>query len=120
MSGAPVALIADRTTLGKPRLTTALSAKPVQTGDAKPQDPSRGSAGPPRPVPATGLESQQHMMKVAVMQQFSDYSYSAIQTQPKKKDRTGMAMATILVLFMLFGFLGGIGILLIRNAYLFS
>lgn len=54
------------------------------------------------------------------MQQFSDYSYSAIQTQPKKKDRTGMAMATILVLFMLFGFLGGIGILLIRNAYLFS
>lgn len=54
------------------------------------------------------------------MQQYSDYSYSAIQTRAKKKDRTGMAMATILALFMLAGFIGGIGILLIRNAYLFS
>ena len=60
------------------------------------------------------------MMKVAVMQQYQDYSYTPYQPTAKKKDRTSMALIGALFLFMFFGFLGGIVVLAVRNSYLFS
>jgi hypothetical protein len=59
---------------------------------------------------------------VAVMHnQYSDYLNSLYpQTVEKKKPKTGLAMISVICLFMLFGFMAGIGLLLIRNSYLFS
>lgn len=54
------------------------------------------------------------------MQHSQNYSYNPYQAAPKKKDRTALALVGALFLFMLFGFIGGLVILLVRNAYLFS
>ena len=53
-------------------------------------------------------------MKVAVVQQ---YSYSS---SPQKSDRQSKAIIAALMVFMLLGFLAGLALLAIRNAYLFN
>ncbi len=54
------------------------------------------------------------------MQQSSEYPYATYQPQAKKKDRTSAALIGAMMVFMLLGFLAGVGILLLRNSYLFS
>ncbi len=53
------------------------------------------------------------------MQQYSQYPFASNE-QPRKKDRTGMVVIGTMMFFMVLGFIAGLVILAVRNAYLFS
>ena len=94
--------------------TTANTAKPAQVGDAKPRDLKRvGRAAAEDIDDWFGVPA--YTMKVAVVQQYS-HSSNARSNQNARESR---AVVGALVIFMVFGFLAGLGILLIRNSYLF-
>jgi hypothetical protein len=91
-------------------------AKPARAGDAKPQNLALRLAGPPRQA----VESwPTWWMEVEGVQHYPGYQSSPV-GQHKAKDRTSALVIGSILVFMFLGFLAGLVLLAIRNAYLFT